>query len=213
MIRPHFSHRLARPARAEAGLTLIELLVSLVILGFVITVMSGAFFQIGQVVRIAESVNGQFQPRWVHMYALTDVVANLYMPDREEKPFVGDAAGFRAFSLSVPQGDWGQLQPVQVSIVANGVGSDLTVAMADEKPIVVASWDAPMEFGYLAVDGSTESMWPPFGHGDQAMPSGVIVHASDGDQKIELIAPYLGPRKPKVDTKRDVGKLFGLDMK
>ena len=87
----------------QTGLTLIELLISLVILGFVVTIMSGAFFQVGQVVRIAENVNGQFQPQWVRLNALKDIVANLVLPENIEHPFTGDSASFESYSLSLPQ--------------------------------------------------------------------------------------------------------------
>ena len=196
-------------------MTLIELLVSLVILGFVVTVMSGAFFQVGQVVRIAETVNGQFQPQWIHLNALTDMVGNLVIPEKEERPFKGDSNSFEGFSLSLPQANWGLVKKFQVTLVPRDGGSDLTVAAADEKPIVVASWTTPVQFEYIAVDGARQSTWPPFGTSkvEDLVPNGIVVRNTAGEQVVQLIAPYIGSRAARQDPMKAVESLFGLNLK
>lgn len=196
----------------EDGLTLIELLVSMVILGFIVTIMSGAFFQVSQIVRIAETVNGQFQPQWLRANSLVDLVANLALPEGVERPFKGDSSGFEGFSLSLPQGDWGTVQAFKASLKSQQGGVDLIVAGTDDKPVVLASWDGPMEFEYLTVDGASESMWPPFGRNADAVPSGIIVRSNSGERRVQLIAPYAGSRKVERDAKRDMGKLLGVDV-
>lgn len=198
----------------QSGMTLIELLVSLVILGFVVTIMSGAFFQVSQVVRIAESVNGQFQPQWVRSHALTDLVGNLVLPPDTERPFSGDSTGFEAYSLSLPQSDWGNVQQFRTKLENKQQGGmDLTVIVGDEKPVIIASWDIPIKLEYLAVDGSSQAMWPPFGKVTNEMPMGVVVRSSSGEQLVQVIAPYFGMRKPEPNNKNDMGKLFGVDVK
>lgn len=198
----------------QSGLTLIELLVSLVILGFVVTIMSGAFYQVAQVVRVAEKVNGEFQPHWVRLHALTDLVANLALPKDDLQPFEGNSDGFRGFSLSLPQNDWGNVQPFTVKLMPaqQGRGSELTVTGSDEKPMVVAAWDVPMVLEYLAVDGSVQSNWPPFGKTTDLMPSGVQVRAAAGEQLVQLIAPYAGARTPEADGTKAAEDLFGVSL-
>ncbi len=211
----HFSstHQVVR-LRYQSGLTLIELLVSLVILGFVITIMSGAFFQVAQVVRIAENVNGQFQPQWVRLHALTDLVGNLVLPEDVEHPFQGDGKGFEGFSLSLPQSDWGNVQAFRAKLEEKQQGGvDLTITVAEEKPIVVASWDIPVELQYLAADGTTQSVWPPLGKVADTLPSGVVVRARAGEQLVQMIAPYTGARKAESSGKNEMGNLFGVDIK
>ncbi len=211
----HFSstHQVVR-LRYQSGLTLIELLVSLVILGFVITIMSGAFFQVAQVVRIAENVNGQFQPQWVRLHALTDLVGNLVLPEDVERPFQGDGKGFEGFSLSLPQSDWGNVQAFRAKLEEKQQGGvDLTITVAEEKPIVVASWDIPVELEYLATDGTTQSVWPPLGKVTDALPSGVVVRARSGEQLAQMIATYNGARKAEPSGKNEMGNLFGVDIK
>ncbi|MFZ6749298.1 type II secretion system protein [Undibacterium sp. Ren11W] len=197
----------------QSGMTLIELLVSLVILGFVVSIMSGAFFQVAQVVRIAENVNGQFQPQWVRLHALTDLVGNLVIQDVEH-PFEGNSVGFSGYSLSLPQADWGHVQQFQTKLESNPQGgTDLILISGSEKPLVIASWTVPVKLEYLATDGSNQSMWPAFGKVVNEMPAGVVVRASSGEQLVQMIAPYAGARKPEPDAKTDMGKLFGLDIK
>lgn len=195
-------------------MTLIELLVSLVILGFVVTIMSGAFFQVSQVVRIAESVNGQFQSQWVRSHALTDLIGNLVLPPNIEQPFQGDSMGFEAYSLSLPQSDWGNVQQFRTKLENRQQGGmDLIVVVGDEKPVVIASWDIPIKLEYLAVDGSSQAMWPPFGKVTNEMPVGVVVRASSGEQLVQMVAPYFGARKLEPSNKNEMGKLFGVDLK
>lgn len=193
---------------------MIELLVSLVILGFVVTIMSGAFYQVAQVVRVAEKVNGEFQPQWVRLHALTDLVANLALPEDNPQPFEGNSDGFRGFSLSLPQGDWGNVQPFTVKLVPaqQGRGSELMVSEDGEKPMVVATWDVPMVFEYLAVDGSVQSSWPPFGKTADLMPSGVRVRTADGEQLVQLIAPYAGMRTTEPNGTKAAEELFGVSL-
>lgn len=198
----------------QSGMTLIELLVSLVILGFVVTIMSGAFFQVSQVVRIAENVNGQFQSQWVRSHALTDLVGNLVLLPDTEIPFEGDASGFEGYSLSLPQSDWGSVQQFKAKLEKRPHGgADLTVVVGDQKPVLIASWDIPIKLEYLAVDGTSQAMWPPFGKVTKEMPAGVVVRADSGEQLVQMIAPYLGTRKPEPDNKSNMGKLLGVDVK
>lgn len=198
----------------QTGLTLIELLISLVILGFVVTIMSGAFFQVGQVVRVAENVNGQFQPQWVRLNALKDVVANLVLPENVEHPFTGDSRSFDSYSLSLPQGDWGTVQAFKVKLEDRPQGgTDLLLGAGDEKAVVVASWDIPVQLEYLMVDGSAESMWPPLGKKVEDLPRGVVLRASSGERLVQMIATYDGQRKVEANAKNDMGKLLGVDVK
>jgi general secretion pathway protein J len=210
----YFRKKLPVPRHRQSGLTLIELLVSLVILGFVVTVMSGAFYQVAQVVRVAEGVNGQFQSQWLRLRALSDLVGNLVMMEGVERQFSGDAHGFEGFSLSLPQANWGVAQGFQVKLVGDDRGGmKLTLTPTDAKESTLVSWDRPMEFQYLAVDGSTELIWPPFGKNTDALPSAVVVRASSGERQVQLIARYAGVRIPERDGQKDLGKLFGLDAK
>lgn len=204
-----------RTTRApQSGLTLIELLVSLVILGFVVTIMSSAFFQVAQIVRVAENANSEFQPQWVRLHALTELVANLALPPDNQRPFAGNSSSFEGFSLSLPQGDWGVIQPFVVKLVPaeQGNGSELEVTGGDGKRMVVAAWNAPMVLEYLAADGSVQSSWPPFGKTGDLMPSGVLVRAASGEHLVQLIAPYEGLRNPEVNPLGGIEKLFGVTV-
>ena len=201
-------------SRRQAGLTLIELLVSLVILGFVVTVMSGAFYQVAQVVRVAEEVNGRFQSQWVQQRVLSDLVGNLAMPEGVERQFSGDSKGFEGYSTALPQTGWGVAQQFHVRLESvEQDRTNLVLRSGDSKESVLTSWPQRVEFEYLAVDGSTQSIWPPFGKSKDALPSGVVVRATSGERLAQLVVPYFGSRVPERDTKADMLKLFGMDGK
>ena len=199
----------------QAGLTLIELLVSVVILGFVITIMSGAFFQVVKIVRLAENVNKGFQPQWLRSHALTDLVANLIMPENVDRPFKGDSGEFTGFSLLLPQGEWGLAREFTAKLVPSpqGGGVDLTVIPKEGKPMVLASWDRQVRFEYLDVEGASQSMWPPFSKTQDAIPSAIAIRARDGEQLLQLIAPYAGSRQPEPDMQGSLEKLLGVGAK
>lgn len=209
---PAFSK--AIPSLKQDGLTLIELLVSLVILGFVVVIMSGAFFQVAQVVRIAETVNGQFQSQWIRINSLNDLVGNLVLPENVEKPFQGDSNGFEAYSLSMPKNDWGNLQQFKTKLSPAKQGkTDLLVIVGDAQPVVIGTWDMPIQLEYLMLDGTTSSIWPPLGKVIDDMPRGIIVRATSGDRLLQTIAVYDGLRKVEPNTKNEMGKLLGVDVK
>lgn len=193
-------------------MTLIELLVSMVILGFVVTIMSSAFYQVAQVVRIAENANGRFQPQWVRLHALTDLIGNLVLPENAERPFIGNSREFEGFSLSLPRRDWGAARSFHVKLVARQSGGmDMTVKVADEAPQVIASWDDTVTFEYLAADGSTQSIWPPFGGNFDVMPGGVVVRSLSSEHLVKLVAPYAGSRK--IEKSTNASSLFGTGFK
>lgn len=199
---------------SQRGMTLIELLVSLVILSFVATIMSGAFFQVAQVVRVAENANGQFQLQWVRLHALNDLVGNLVLPEDAERPFIGNSTGFEGFSLSLPHRDWGAVQAFRIKLVPRQSGGmDMTVTAADDKALVLASWDDQVRFEYLAVDGSVQSSWPPFDKSTDVMPSGVVVRMISGGRLVKLAASYTGVRKVENDAANSAMELFGVGRK
>ncbi|MBI1891032.1 MAG: prepilin-type N-terminal cleavage/methylation domain-containing protein [Burkholderiales bacterium] len=199
-------------ASSQSGLTLIELLVSIVILGFVVTIMSGAFFQVSKIVRVGESANGQFQPKWLRINVLPEVVANMVLPENVEKPFIGDGNEFTGFSLSLPQSDWGLARKFTVRLVpqTRGDGFDMTIAEPDGKPMVITSWGTRVRFEYLDAEGNAQSMWPPFGKNQDAMPIAVMVRSISGEQMLQMIAPYAGMRKVEPDAKKGMEALFGV---
>lgn len=199
----------------QAGLTLIELLVSLVILGFVVTIMSGAFYQVAQVVRIAENVNGNFQGQWVRLNALRDLVANLALPKNVEKPFTGNDTSFEAYTLAMPQGDWGQVTLATATLKPNADGgTDLSVSAENMPPLIVASWKMPVVLEYQTIQGTTESVWPPMsGKAEDGLPRAVVIRAKSGEQRVQMLAVYDGIRKPESDGTKDLARLLGIESK
>ena len=199
----------------QAGLTLIELLVSLVILGFVVTIMSGAFSQMAQVVRIAENVNGNFQGQWVRLNALRDLVANLTLPKNIEKPFSGNDTGFEAYTLAMPQRDWGQVTLATATLKPNtDGGTDLFVSAENVPPLIVASWKMPVVMEYQTIQGATESVWPPMsGKAEDVLPRAVVIRAKSGEQRVQMLAVYDGNRKPETDGTKDLERLLGIGSK
>lgn len=101
----------------QRGFTLIELLTTIVILGFVIGVMSGAFSQVAQILRVAAESGSGFQERWLRTRALQELVSNLALSEQEDSRLIGGADHFEAETLASPLAEAGAPQRVRLRLV------------------------------------------------------------------------------------------------
>lgn len=100
----------------EAGLTLIELLVTVVILSFTVALMSGAFTQISQILRISSDQSNGFPARWIQSRAIYEMVGNMVIDPTREKAFRGDYQSIEMVSLAVPEERQGVAHPVKLTL-------------------------------------------------------------------------------------------------
>ena len=98
------------------GLTLIELLVTVVILSFTVAILSGAFNQISQILRISSEQSNGFPARWSQSRALYDLVGNMVIDPTREKAFKGNHESIETVSLAVPESQPGIAHPFKLVI-------------------------------------------------------------------------------------------------
>jgi prepilin-type N-terminal cleavage/methylation domain-containing protein len=178
--------------RRQRGLTLIELLVSLLILGFVLALVSQAIYQVAQVARAAQEVTASLATRWTGGTAAAPVIANLALPLEapEGKAFEGNTTRLAGFSTQPPT-------PSDVGVRAfvlelrrprdGSRGSELWAVEGDTltsaaTETVLARFDARAEFVYADDAGELRPFWPfePLtpGRETRELPAAVVVRDS-----------------------------------
>lgn len=199
----------------QQGVTLIELLVTVVILGFVVGLMSGAFNQISQMLRVSSDHNNQFLGRWTQSRALYDLISNLVIDPALEKPFEGQPSKMQAVSLASPNKPWGLASILEVDIkrAKSDAGSEVWVqdkgADSEVAALKVASFAHSVEFVYLDHSGAEYSQWPPSGVSTfRALPSGVLLREVDGKKLVLKMASYEGNLDPTGNN--TLRQAFGL---
>lgn len=99
-MRPRLPPRPRIEPRAR-GLTLIEMLVALVLLGLVMTLVSQAMFQAAQIARAADDSTRTLTQRWAGGWGLAPLVANLAAPlDQPEPWFEGSPQRIAGWSTA-----------------------------------------------------------------------------------------------------------------
>lgn len=196
------------PRSHQQGLTLIELLVTMVILGFVVATLSGALTQISQMLRISSEQTNGFLGRWTQSRALFDIVANMVPDPTQDEPFKGTPTRIELVSLSAPDAPLGQprrlgltLSPVkdqtrQTQIDISDLDLDANAA-AQARPQWLASFAGRLEFRYLDKQQKEHSQWPVNnGQQTQQLPSAIVLRDTDQPATVIRIAGYMGPINP-----------------
>lgn len=169
----------ARIKSGERGMTLIELLVTMVLLGFIVALMSGSFVQIAQMLRISSEHGNGFSGRWTQSRALQDIVANLVAEPDLLKPLEGTAARISLTTLALPPVASGIAQRAKLELVTSDYSPgapDSTVlrvtempnstdafAATEAKPFELARFNGRLIFVYVDDKGKESREWPPFG--------------------------------------------------
>ncbi len=198
--------------RHQAGLTLVELLVSMVILSLVMVLVSQALFQAAKVAQVAESASAQLHSRWGQGWAARDLLSNVAAPpEGGEKPFVGDAKSISAYSLQPldrqvfgPMKFTLEIQPDSVaasapkSMLLRYTAGDARPGDMAAKTETVARLPLKVEFAYLDARGQWLEAWPPLidkskTTQEQALPRGVVIRESESKRLIAIYR-YLGPQ-------------------
>lgn len=210
--------KINRHTRKTAGLTLIELLVTVVILSFTVALMSGAFNQISQILRVSSEQSNGFPARWIQSRALYDLVGNMVIDPTREKAFKGDYQSIEAVSLAVPEEQPGIAHAVKLTLKTSKDSeqvSDLllvplrTFGSEQPQPIKLASFEGRLEFIFVDHLLAEHAQWPPNGMGEnRPMPSAILLRATDGKRTVMRLAAYEGNLSPPNSA---ISKAFGLD--
>ena len=164
------------PLKRQSGLTLIELLVTMVLLGFVVALMSGAFVQIAQMLRISSEHGNGFSGRWTQSRAMQDMVANMLPDPAFDVPLVGKSGEFTFSTLAMPPTANGVAQRATLVLKTSAFVSDaqtttaiqlspaiLATGKTDQLPFEVASYKGRLIFVYVDAKGLEHRQWPPAG--------------------------------------------------
>lgn len=164
------------PLKRQSGLTLIELLVTMVLLGFVVALMSGAFVQIAQMLRISSEHGNGFSGRWTQSRAMQDMVANMLPDPAFDVPLVGKSGEFTFSTLAMPPTANGVAQRATLVLKTSAFVSEaqtttaiqlspanLVTGKTDQLPFEVASYKGRLIFVYVDAKGLEHPQWPPAG--------------------------------------------------
>lgn len=204
--------RHAHAARGARGFTLVEMLVALVILGFVMSLVSEVVFQVAQIVRAADANSRSLNNRWSQGWSATGLFSNLVDPGLppEQRPLTGRADSVSGYTTLPLMQQGSGVRPFTLQLRTGADSPDTTelVSMpgfgaAARSPQVVATFPARAEFAY--VDGQTRTwdQWPPLTQVDTAaegLPRVVVVRAAD-TRAILMWYPYPGETR-RVSTAR-----------
>ena len=176
----------------EAGLTLVEMLVAMVILGFVMALVSEVVYQVSQVARAADAVSRGSATRWATGWSVNGLFANLLAPEEagDDPVLVGTTRRISGYTAQPLDGSDRGIQPFELELRADPNGSKATElvsvgslgARTSSVAAVVAQFPGRAEFMFLDHAGISQSAWPPLARSDQAveaLPEAVIVRDPD----------------------------------
>lgn len=185
---------------SQQGLTLIELLVTIVILGFTVALMSGAFHQISQILRISSEQSNGFLFRWNNNRALYNIITNMVLDPSLEKPFVGSYQRLETTTTSPPDLLPGTPRTVRLRLSPAADSDEVFELWLDplqenphRPPMKLASFPHRVEFRFVDHRGVEHQQWPPNGVAEQRpMPNSVILRDIDKQDMVFRVASYPG---------------------
>lgn len=204
--------------RAQTGFTLVELLVSLVILGFVMSLVSEAVFQVAQIARAADANSRSLAARWGAGWSASSLFANLLAPGlpRQEPVLAGSTNRVSGYtSLPLDGGNTG-ITRFELNLAADPQNGGQTILSmvptapqpGGARPTTVATFPGRAEFAYVDRQGRILGDWPPAtrtGVDPEDLPKAVIVREASTRNTL-IWYPFLG------ETIRPAGSTlpFGL---
>lgn len=200
----------------QRGLTLVELLVAMVILGLVMTLVSQAVAQVAQVARVAQESSQELHSSWNKGWALRGLLANLTAaPEGGDRPFEGDGDRISGFTLQPLSGPDMGVQPFRLRLSKDPAsGQQLLIdelwqaGSGSPKPAPVARFDRPVEFAFQDSVGAIHSQWPAPGFDARdvrapVLPRAVILRDQDSHATLMWL-PFSGDAK----RQNPRGKMF-----
>ena len=199
----------------QRGLTLIELLVTVVILSFTVALMSGAFGQIAQMLRVSTEHSNGFLGRWNQSRALYDMVANMVIDPTLEQPFTGRPEQLDMVTLAVPDSPPGApraarllLKPAADADNSTDLLLDTSAQRSGSAALRLTRFPGRLEFRYVDRQGEEHLQWPPFGvTANRPMPSGIVLKDMSDQRVIVRAAAFEGGLSPKNNA---ITQAFGL---
>lgn len=194
----------AEPVRpAQRGFTLVELLVALVILGFVMTLVSEAIFQVAQITRVADATTRGLASRWGAGWSASGLFANLTIPEESAIPALeGSSSRVTGFSTLPLDGSVTGLQRFDISLrptVDRPVSTEMVTHSREGSSVradtsVIAVFSGRAEFAYVDRAGKLMPGWPGVTRKEidaEELPRAVVVREV-GSGNVLMWYPFLG---------------------
>lgn len=199
----------------QRGVTLVELLVTIVILSFTVALMSGAFTQIAQMLRVSTEQSNGFLGRWNQSRALYDIVANMVIDPTLEKPFTGQYDQLDVVTLALPDGSAGIPRLARLRLKPASDDDKSTDLMLENPTMQSASgatrltrFPGRLEFRYMDHRGQEQVQWPPTGMATyRPMPSAILIRQTEGLRLVVRAVAYEGDLSPKNNA---LAQAFGI---
>ena len=207
----------------QYGLTLLELLLTVVIFSLVISVFSQAVFQISLFERASARSMSGWQQQWGTGYGLDDYFRGMVIAPEGKDPLVqGNSSQFSAWW--VEQAGTMVGRPVQVRLELRPLSaSTLQARVAAEpwglfelndavEPVMLARWDTAVQFEFANVAGESLATWPVLNTGavtvaDEALPA--VVRVVNAQRQIMHQWSYAGNTQPGL-TRATSAAPFGM---
>jgi prepilin-type N-terminal cleavage/methylation domain-containing protein len=154
--------------RHQSGLTLIELLVTVVIFSLVITVFSQAMFQVGQFERASARSAVGWQRQWDTGFGADDFFHGMTLPPEAVHPLAtGSYRRFSGWWLEQADTAFGRPVPVTLAIrkletseQSTGADWGMFLVTQDRAEVLLARWDREVNFEFINTSGDVLSVWP-----------------------------------------------------
>lgn len=194
----------------QRGITLIEILVTIVILGFSISLISGALGSISQMIRVSSEENHGFLNRFNDARALHDIFANMLINPDLDKSLIGDEENIIFTSSAVPQNERGKPLLINIKILEHKNKHKIfTVEFFkldedDKEGNVLMNFQERVIFRYVDSLNNEHKNWPPNGVSKKAdLPSAVLILSSSGENLVYKKIVYEGPLNKKSKEFKD----------
>lgn len=207
-----------RPTR-QHGLTLVEMLVAMVILGFMMALVSEVVFQVSQVARTADSVSRGALARFHTGWSAEGLLSNLLAPEEagDNPSLTGTASRLSGFSALPLDGSEVGIQPFELELKPAATEAKATELWATSRPagaaraepVVIARFARRAEFAFADRQGALLSAWPPLADNANeagALPRAVAVRDADSGALLMWYAfqgevlkarPIINPFEPR----------------
>lgn len=158
---------LRKTDRRTRGLTLIEMLVALVLLGLVMTLVSQAMFQAAQIARAADDSTRTLTQRWAGGWGLAPLVANLAAPQEQPEPwFEGSPQRIVGWSTAPLSGAGTGVERFELSFRPDPDDATRTQLVSRPSGLgaaveVVAVFPGRAEFAFIGRAQTSATIWPP----------------------------------------------------
>jgi prepilin-type N-terminal cleavage/methylation domain-containing protein len=176
------------------GVTLIEMLVSMLILGAVMSLVAQAVSQVERIVRAADETHRAMSERWGGGWAVQMLFANVVAPSEAgDRAFDGESTRVRAYSTLSPLDEEGGVRGFELTLRPSAQDARSTEVLyfePDERggrktePQPVARLEAAAVFRFASADGVLSEHWPgtvgPLGSKPPKLPAAIQIVSSDG---------------------------------